>query len=69
MEDGDMVRAPKSFRALHHHKNLDCKTVEDPKEVSDLMFTDVPRPGDHQFDTLQKTDDDCRGLEKSNTQD
>ena len=69
MEDGELVRAPKSFRAIHLHTNLDCKTVEDTKEVSDLMLTDVPRPGDNQFDTLQKIDDENRGLEKSNTQD
>lgn len=64
-----MIRSPKSFRDLHHHKKHDCKTVEDPKEVSELMFADVPKPGDYQFDTLQKTGDDTRGLEKSNTQD
>ena len=64
-----MVRSPKSFRALHHQKIHDCKTVEDQKELSDLMLNDVPKNGDHQFDTLQKADDDNRGLEKSNTQD
>ena len=69
MEDGEMIRSPKSFRALHHHKIHDCKTVDDQKEHSDLMFNDIPKNGDHQFDTLQKADDDNRGLEKSNTQD
>lgn len=43
--------------------------MEDQKELSDLMFNDVPKHGDHQFETLQKTDDENRGLEKSNTQD
>jgi len=43
--------------------------VEDQKEFSDLMFNDVPKHGDHQFETLQNTDDKNRGLEKSNTQD
>lgn len=43
--------------------------MEDPIEVSDLNFADVPKPGDHQFDTFQRTGDETRGLEKSNTQD
>lgn len=70
MKDGQAFRSPKSFRDHHHKKKHVFNAVEDPKKISDLMFIDVPTPaGNDQFDTLQKTDDDIRGLEKSNTQD